>query len=169
MEMCAEAKHSAERSPWHCCKNKRIANGAYPPRPRRLRFIYDTSEPSPTLLLFLLHPPSKKTLHLVSFLKIKQNLNSEYRIEFIIKIPLPILSLYFILPSSLSPLSSFFSQEKERESEKRKKKLRRSSCKEENSNLVGNNIVTRYFRKASEKTVSSSTVRVLWFLDLDAQ
>lgn len=119
MEMCAEAKHSAERSPWHCCKNKRIANGAYPPRPRRLRFIYDTSEPSPTLLLFLLYPPSKKTLHLVSFLKIKQNLNSEYRIEFIIIIPLPILSLYFILPSSLSPLSSFFSQEKERESEKK--------------------------------------------------
>lgn len=168
--MCAEAKHSAERSPWHCCKNKRIANGAYPPRPRRLRFIYDTSEPSPTLLLFLLHPPSKKTLHLVSFLKIKTE--SQLRISDWIhhyKIPLPILSLYFILPSSLSPLSSFFSQEKERESEKRKKKLRRSSCKEENSNLVGNNIVTRYFRKASEKTVSSSTVRVLWFLDLDAQ
>lgn len=45
-EMCAEAKHSAERSPWHCCKNKRIANGVYPPRPRGLRFIYDTTEPS---------------------------------------------------------------------------------------------------------------------------
>lgn len=45
-EMCAEAKHSAERSPWHCCKNKRIANGVYPPRPRSLRFIYDTTEPN---------------------------------------------------------------------------------------------------------------------------
>ena len=41
-----EAKHSAERSPWHCCKNKRIANGVYPPRPRSLRFIYDTTEPN---------------------------------------------------------------------------------------------------------------------------
>lgn len=64
-----------------------------------------------------------------------------------------IFFLYFIFPSSSlsSPSSSFFFLE-------RVKKLRRSSCKEENSNFVGNNIVTRYFRKASEKTVSSSIV-----------
>lgn len=42
---CTEAKHSAEHSPWHCCKNKRIAltRCAHPPRIYRgLRFIYDT-------------------------------------------------------------------------------------------------------------------------------
>ena len=74
--------------------------------------------------------------------------------------PAHISFLYFIFPSpSLSSPSSFLllllffflSLEK-------KKKLRRSSCKEENSNFVGNNIVTRYFRKASEKTVSSPIV-----------
>lgn len=106
--MCAEAKHSAERSPWHCCKNKRIANGAYPPRPRRLRFIYDTSEPNPTLLLFL---------HLLGdlapglLLKDKEEsqpeeigLNSS--LKFLS--PAHISFLYFIFPSpSLSSPSSF--------------------------------------------------------------
>lgn len=154
--MCAEAKHSAERSPWHCCKNKRIANGAYPPRPRRLRFIYDTSEPNPT---FASLPASTflETLHLVSFLKIKKNLNlkkSELNSSLKFLSLAHIFFLYFTFPSPpLSSPSSFFSKER-----KRVKKLRRSSCKEENSNFVGNNIVTRYFRKASEKTVSSSIV-----------
>ena len=106
--MCAEAKHSVERSPWHCCKNKRIANGAYPPRPRRLRFIYDTSEPNPTLLLFL---------HLLGdlapglLLKDKEEsqpeeigLNSS--LKFLS--PAHISFLYFIFPSpSLSSPSSF--------------------------------------------------------------
>lgn len=120
--MCAEAKHSAERSPWHCCKNKRIANGAYPPRPRRLRFIYDTSEPSPTLLLFLLHPPSKKTLHLVSFLKIKQNLNSEYRIEFIIIKFLFLYSPFTLFFPLLSHLSLPFFLKRKRGRVKKEKK-----------------------------------------------
>lgn len=140
--MCAEAKHSAERSPWHCCKNKRIANGAYPPRPRRLRFIYDTSEPNPT---FASLPASTflETLHLVSFLKIKKNLNlkkSELNSSLKFLSLAHIFFLYFTFPSPpLSSPSSFFSKER-----KRVKKLRRSSCKEENSNFVGNNIVTRY-------------------------
>lgn len=77
------------------------------------------------------------------------------RNEFIIKIPFPrsyILPLfYFSFFFSLVSFFFFFFLE-------RVKKLRRSSCKEENSNFVGNNIVTRYFRKASEKTVSSSIV-----------
>lgn len=43
-----EAKHSVERSPWHCCKNKRIADrAAYPPRLRGLCFIYDTVRAAP--------------------------------------------------------------------------------------------------------------------------
>lgn len=117
--MCAEAKHSAERSPWHCCKNKRIANGAYPPRPRRLRFIYDTSEPNPT---FASLPASTflETLHLVSFLKIKKNLNlkkSELNSSLKFLSLAHIFFLYFTFPSPpLSSPSSFFS--KERESEK---------------------------------------------------
>lgn len=48
---CAEAKHSAEHSPWHCCKNKRITNAAHPPHlSRGFCFIYDTTEPKVTLL-----------------------------------------------------------------------------------------------------------------------
>lgn len=48
---CAEAKHSAEHSPWHCYKNKRITNAAHPPHLRRgLCFIYDTTEPKVTSL-----------------------------------------------------------------------------------------------------------------------
>lgn len=121
--MCAEAKHSAERSPWHCCKNKRIANGAYPPRPRRLRFIYDTSEPNPT---FASLPASTflETLHLVSFLKIKKNLNlkkSELNSSLKFLSLAHIFFLYFTFPSPLlsSPSSSLllllFSRKRERE------------------------------------------------------
>lgn len=52
---CAEAKHFAEHSPWHCCKNKRIINAAHPPHLRRgPYFIYDTTELKVTLL-FLSH------------------------------------------------------------------------------------------------------------------
>lgn len=73
--------------------------------------------------------------------------------------PAHISFLYFIFPSpSLSSPSSFLLLLLFLSLSLEKKKLRRSSCKEENSNFVGNNIVTRYFRKASEKTVSSPIV-----------
>ena len=105
-EMCAEAKHSAERSPWHCCKNKRIANGVYPPRPRSLRFIYDTTEPNPALLLFLQPPPWPETLHLVLPTDKSESSSGEsVRSTEFINVTLKFLFFFFL---SLSSFSSFF-------------------------------------------------------------
>lgn len=109
-EMCAEAKHSAERSPWHCCKNKRIANGVYPPRPRSLRFIYDTTEPNPALLLFLQPPPWPETLHLVLPTDKSESSSGEsVRSTEFINVTLKFLFFFFLSLSPLFLLSFFLS------------------------------------------------------------